>query len=115
MINCAFVSADETFQRHVIALMRRPENSARLVLELREEASDLSRERVAQILAAEPRLVFIDLGDSMTGLRVLDVLSQEAPNVAVVAAGPTVAADTLLQVIRSGASEYLPRPFGAEE
>lgn len=115
MINCAFVSADETFQRHVMALVRRPENSVRLVLELREEASELSRERVAQILAAEPRLVFIDLGDSMTGLRVLDLLSQEAPEVAIIAAGPTVPADTLLRVIQSGAAEYLPRPFGADE
>ena len=115
MINCAFVAADETFQRHVMALVRRSENSVRLALELRDEAADLSRERVAQILAAEPRIVFIDLGDSMTGLRVLELLSQEAPDIAIIAAGPMIAADALLRVIRAGATEYLPRPFESED
>jgi pilus assembly protein CpaE len=115
MINCAMIAADETLQRHVMALVHRPENSMRLVLELREDAADLSRERVAQILSAEPRIVFIDLGDSMTGLRVVDLLSQEAPGIAIIAAGPVVEADTLLRVMRAGAAEYLPRPFRAEE
>ena len=115
VMNCALVSADETFQRHVMALVRRPDNAVRLALELRVEAEDLSREQVSQILAADPRLVFIDLGESMTGLRVFEMLSNEAPGLAIVAAGPTVNADTLLRVIRAGAAEYLPRPFGPDE
>lgn len=115
MINCALVTDDETFRRHVRNLVQSPQSSARLVLELQESASRLARDKVANILAADPQLVFIDLGDSTMGLRVLEVLSQEAPEVAIIAAGPGLPAESLLRVIRAGASEYLPRPFVAED
>ena len=60
--------------------------SDHLVLELNETASDLPRERVADILAAKPTVVFVDLGSSVTGLRVLELLSQEAPELTLIAA-----------------------------
>lgn len=115
MINCALVSADETLQRHVMSLVRQSEKAVQLVLELRESAADLPRDAVAQVLDANPQVVFIDLGDSPAGVRVIKLISQEAPEIRVVAAGPNVTADVLLQVMRSGASEYLPRPFEAED
>ncbi|MGD2067437.1 MAG: AAA family ATPase [Gemmatimonadota bacterium] len=115
MINCALISADDGFRRQVLDLIRKPDSGARSVLEIPMNATDLSRERVAYILSADPHVAFIDLGTSLTGLRVLDVLSQEAPEVAMIAAGPSLPADVLLKVIRAGASEYLPRPITVEE
>lgn len=115
MINCALITDDETFRRQVRSLLQTTETSARLVLELGDSASELPRERVADILAANPDLVFVDLGDSVMGLRVLEVLNQEAPELVLVAAGPSLPAEALLRVIRAGATEYLPRPFLAED
>jgi len=115
MIHCALISADEGFQRQVMGLVRASDGIAKLVVELNECASDLPRGHVAHLLDANPQLAFVDLGDSSAGLRVIELLSQEAPEVAIIAVGPSVSADALLQVIRAGASEYLPRPFSAED
>lgn len=115
MINCALITDDESFRRQVRGLMHDAESSVRLVVELSESASELSRDRVADILAADPDLVFVDLGESIMGIRVLEVLSQEAPEVPIIAAGPSVPAESLLRVIRAGAAEYLPRPFLVED
>jgi pilus assembly protein CpaE len=115
MIDCALLTDDETLRRHVMGLVQRPDSADRLVFEAHESASRLPRERVADVLAANPRLVFVDLGDSVMGVRVLELLSREAPDVALIAAGPSLPADELLKVVRAGASEYLPRPFVAED
>jgi pilus assembly protein CpaE len=115
MITCVLVSAEESFQRQVKSLMRKPESSASLALELAQSASTLSREQVSHILAEEPQLIFVDLGDSTTGLRVLEALSQEAPDVPLIVAGPVLPADALLKVIRAGGTEYLPRPLHPDD
>ena len=115
MLDCVLITDDEALRRHVRNLVQGPDSSDRLVLELTESASDLPRERIADVLAANPRVVFVDLGDSVMGLRVLEVLSKEAPEVTLIAAGPDLAADSLLRVIRAGASEYLPRPFAPDD
>jgi pilus assembly protein CpaE len=115
MINCALITADEGLQRQVMSLVKASGGTAKLVVELHECASDLPKGHVAHVLDANPQLVFVDLGDSPAGLRVIELLSQEAPEVAIIAAGPSISADALLRVIRAGASEYLPRPFSAED
>lgn len=115
MIDCALLTDDETLRRHVMGLVQRPDSADRLVFEAHESASRMPREGVEDLLAAKPRLVFVDLGDSVTGVRVIELLSREAPDLALIAAGPSLPADELLKVVRAGASEYLPRPFVAEE
>lgn len=115
MLNCALITDDESFRRQVRGLLLNPETSARLVVEISESASDLPRERVVDVLAADPQVVFIDLGSGTTGTRVVEVLSQEAPEIMLITAGPSLAAEELLQVIRAGASEYLPRPIEADD
>lgn len=115
MIDCALITDDETFRRHVTGLFREAENSGRLVFEANESAARLPRERVADILAAGPQVAFVDLGESLTGLRVLEVLSQDAPDLLLIATGPSLPAESLLKVMRAGVTEYLPRPVEAEE
>lgn len=112
MLDCVLVSRDDGFRRQVAELARRSEAHVRLALDLQASADELPREAVSRILGANPRLAFVDLGDaSTTGLRVLKVLSQDAPDLTIVVAGPALGAEALLEVMRSGAAEYLPRPF----
>ena len=56
MIDCALITDDETLRRHVRSLVQGPDSPDRLVLELNESASDLPRERVTDVLAANPHL-----------------------------------------------------------
>ncbi|MDT8341960.1 MAG: hypothetical protein RQ751_10650 [Longimicrobiales bacterium] len=115
MIHCALITGDEALRRQVRSLVQDAEHPTTLVLEIDDSASRIPRERVAEVLAANPRVVFIDLGDSAMGLRVLEVLSQEAPETVIVAAGPSLPADGLLRMMRAGAAEYLPRPFSGDD
>ncbi len=73
-------------------------------------ADELPREAVSQILSADPQVAFIDLGDaSTTGLRVMKVLSQDAPDMTLIVAGPALGAEALLEVMRSGAARSTSR------
>ena len=115
MIDCALISSDDAFRRLVRALAQDHEAMARLVVDIQQSAAEVSREALARVAGGEARVVFVDLGGTLTGVRVLEALSQEDPGLALIAAGPQVPADSLLRVIRAGATEYLPRPITPED
>lgn len=115
MIDCILISSDEQFRRTVLELVRHEDSHTHLALDINKPAHEVPRDALGRILASHPRVVFIDLGDSTTGVRVIRALSQEAPDVSVIAAGPELTADALLQVMRAGATEYLPRPLSRDD
>ena len=115
MIDCALISSDDAFRRLVRGLAQDHEAMARLVVDIQQSAAEVSREALARVAGGEARVVFVDLGGTLTGVRVLEALSQEDPGLALIAAGPQVPADSLLRVIRAGATEYLPRPITPED
>ena len=115
MLDCALISADEGFRQNVLGLVRETENRAHLVIDLQTPGDTLGREDLKKVLAARAKVVFLDLGESPSGIGGIQVLSQEAPDLALVVAGPSLSAEGLLSVMRAGASEYLPRPFSSEE
>lgn len=115
MINCALISSDDDFRRLVLGLVQAPNSQLSLAVDLQKGAAEVPRDTVAQLVGSEVRLAFVDLQGSMTGKRVLEALSEEAPDLALVAAGPELPAHALLGVIRAGAAEYLPRPITSQE
>lgn len=115
MIHCALISSDDSFRRLVLGLTQAADSQLNLAVDIPKNAAEVPREALGRILGTEVRLVFVDLSRSMTGKRVLEALVEETPDIALVAAGPKLPAEALLGVIRAGASEYLPRPIGAEE
>ena len=116
MFDCVLISQDDDFRRQVLELSRHPESPVRLMLDLPQTAADLPRDALGKILDADPALVFVDLGEASTmGVRVIEALAQEAPDMGIIAAGPKLTAEALLEVMRAGASEYLPRPLETDE
>lgn len=115
MLDCVLISADEEFRRLVLELVRHQDSHAHLALDIGKPAHEVPRDALGRILTTHARVVFIDLGDSTTGVRVIRALNQEAPDVAIVVAGPELTADALLQVMRAGADEYLPRPLSRDD
>ncbi len=113
MIDCVLISPDEEFRRLAHDLIVQSE--ARMVLDIPKAAQNLSRETLARVLAADPQVVFIDLDGSLTGVRVIEVLGQEAPEIGLIVAGPHISAEALLSVMRAGAHEYLPRPLSQKD
>jgi pilus assembly protein CpaE len=115
VIDCVLISADEEFRRLVLELVRHQDSHAHLALDINKPAHEVPREALGRVLGTHARVVFIDLADSTTGVRVVRALNQEAPEIAVIATGPELTADALLQIMRSGASEYLPRPLSRDD
>jgi pilus assembly protein CpaE len=115
VLDCVLISSDEEFRRLVHELLRDPDTRGHLVLDIPRSAHEVPRDALGKILTANPRVVFVDLADATTGVRVIRTLSQEAPDVAYVVAGPQLSAEALLSVMRAGANEYLPRPLSRED
>jgi len=115
LLDCVLISSDEGFRHVVLGILQQPANQARLALDLQVLAEGLNRESVARVLQARPRVVFLDLGQNPSGVGGVRILTQEAPDLALVVGGPALSAEGLLAVMRAGASEYLPRPFSKEE
>ncbi len=115
MLECALISSDEGFRHAVLGILRQPDHNARLAIDLQTTADGLTKDAVAKVLRAASRVVFLDLGTDPSGVAGIRVLSQEAPDVALVVAGPSLSAEGLLAVMRAGAAEYLPRPISPDE
>jgi pilus assembly protein CpaE len=115
LLDCVLISSDEAFRHVVLGILRQPAYQARLALDLQVLADGLNRESVAKVLQVRPKVVFLDLGQSPSGVGGIRILTQDAPEVALVVGGPPLSAEGLLAVMRAGASEYLPRPFSQEE
>jgi pilus assembly protein CpaE len=115
LLDCVLISSDEGFRHVVLGIVRQPANQARLALDLEILADGLGKESVARVLKTRPRVVFLDLGQNPSGVGGLRILTQEAPELALIVGGPPLSGEGLLAVMRAGASEYLPRPFSQEE
>ena len=111
MLDCALISQDDSFRRQVTEWVGRAESNARLVLDLASSADRLPREAVGRVAESNARLVLVDLGETVTGLRVVRAVREESSDIVILVTGPSLPADALLDVMRAGASEYLPRPL----
>lgn len=112
MLRCALITNDERLRSVVRRTATSAEIPAEVVADVALSADEVPRESVGEVCAAEPDLLIVDLGpDSLVGLRVVRAVSEESPRRAILAVGPSVDAPGILEAIRSGATEYVPRPF----
>ena len=71
---------------------------------------------VAKVARAGEHLVVVDVADDpVLGLRFARHLAESVPRAMIAAAGPELAPDLLLEAMRAGVGEYLPKPVGPEE
>lgn len=115
MLDCVLVSSDEAFRHASLGVVRQPAVQARIALDLQVSVDGLTMESIGKILEVSPRVVFLDLGQNPSGLKGISALTQAAPEVLLIVAGPALSADGLLSVMRAGATEYLPRPLSQDE
>jgi pilus assembly protein CpaE len=115
LLDCVLISSDETYRHAVQGIIREPGAQCRLVLDLQSSIGGMDRVSAGKVIGAQPKVAFLDLGPGPAGVEGIRILSQEAPDLALIVAGPELSADALLAVIRAGATEYLPRPFSREE
>jgi len=110
-IDCAVVSADRAFVAKAIRVIGAPERGLRLVRDFTQPLTDLSKSEADALRTSTAQIVLLDIGeDAAVGLRLARFLTEDNPGRTFVLTGPPVAPEVLLEAMRLGASEYLPRP-----
>lgn len=110
-LTCALISVDPDFRNAVTEIVEDPGRSVELALDISSSVNDLRRDALDMVRRAEPDVVLLDLGDDpVLGLMFVRALTEEVPDQLVVLAGPKLEAEPLLEVMRAGAAEYLPKP-----
>lgn len=110
VVRSALISTDEAF-RAAVREVARPELGLALPAEIDVPFTRIGDEQLARLRDAEPELVFLDLGDDpVVGIRLARFLSDRSPGLRLVATGPMLSTEVLLEAMRAGVSEYLPRP-----
>jgi pilus assembly protein CpaE len=116
IIRCALVSGDQQFRASAEQVLTDPTGLADFVAEVPVPASEFPKSSLEELFAADPEVVFLDLGDDPSdGIQTLRTIAEAAPEIVVIPAGPPIGAEALLEVMRSGASEYLPKPVSEED
>lgn len=89
-------------------------NGLEFAIELTTPLADLSEEQVTELRNADPQLVILDFEDPATAVSFARFLTDGSPQRYIVGAGPELAADVLLEAMRAGVAEYLPKPLAAD-
>jgi pilus assembly protein CpaE len=114
-VRSALISTDvgmrETLQR-VVAVEG---HGLDLALELATPLGDITEEQVAELRRCDPQLVFLDFDqDPTTAISFARFLSEGSPQRHIIGAGPDLPAELLLEAMRAGVAEYLPKPLADE-
>jgi pilus assembly protein CpaE len=112
----ALISSDSTFVAMVKQLLTGPERAVSLDLELTVPLYQFGEQQVQALRALAPELIILDLQESQElGLQLAQYLVELNPAQLFIATGPVLSSEQLMQAMRAGVSDYLPKPVAAED
>lgn len=116
-IRCAVISADGAFQQIAERALRHPEANTTLEIAITAPFSGFGNDQLQTLHRAKPSVVILDLADDPTlGIKLAQFLAgSSSPSYRVIPTGPTLAAELLLELMRAGITEFLPKPVTPEE
>jgi pilus assembly protein CpaE len=84
-------------------------------VELTTPLHEITEDQVTELRHADPQLVLLDFDqDPATAISFARFLTEGSPQRYIVGAGPELSADVLLETMRAGVAEYLPKPLTEE-
>jgi pilus assembly protein CpaE len=111
----AVVSADAVFRETVVSTLRDLDRGIVVSVEITVPFAGLTAERIQELQRANADLLFLDLAeDTGRGIKLAQYLSENNPNLRIIAAGSTLAPEVLLSAMQAGVSEYLTKPVRPE-
>jgi pilus assembly protein CpaE len=112
----ALISSDSTFVAQVKQLLTGPDRPLTLELELTAPLYQLGEQQVQALRALGPELIILDLEENQDlGLQLAQYLVELNPAQLFIATGPVLSSEQLMQAMRSGISDYLPKPVAPED
>jgi pilus assembly protein CpaE len=114
-IPSALISTDAGFRDTLVQLLAEPGRGFSLGAEIGVPFIEIGDTQLKQLRKVQPQLIFIDLErDPEVGIKLAQFLADQQPNRHFVAAGPVLAPELLMQAMRAGITEYLPKPVTRE-
>jgi pilus assembly protein CpaE len=111
----ALVSTDSTFVSQVKQILGGPDRPVSLELELTVPLYQFGEHQVQALRTLAPELIIIDFDESQDlGLELARHLVDLNPAQMFIVTGPTLSSDQLMQAMRAGVSDYLPKPVAFE-
>jgi pilus assembly protein CpaE len=112
----ALISSDSTFVTQVKQLLTGPDRPLTLELELTAPLYQLGEQQVQALRALGPELIILDLEENQDlGLQLAQYLVELNPAQLFIATGPVLSSEQLMQAMRSGISDYLPKPVASDD
>jgi pilus assembly protein CpaE len=97
-------------------LLTGPDRPLTLELELTAPLYQLGEQQIQALRALGPELIILDLEENQDlGLQLAQYLVELNPAQLFIATGPVLASEQLMQAMRAGVSDYLPKPVASED
>jgi len=110
-IPAALISTDADLRALLVQVLAESGREIDLGLEIALPFIGIGDEQLRRIRDFSPEVIFIDLeNDPQIGIKLAQFLSEQQPRRHFVAMGPVLAPELLLQIMRAGITEYLPKP-----
>jgi pilus assembly protein CpaE len=111
-IRAALISADDNLRKIVFASLQDAGLPVRLDLDIKVPAQLLDPGHLEQLRSNDPDVVILDMAeDPDRAIRSAGAIAAGIPHAALVGLGPDLEASRLLEAMRAGLVEYLPRPI----
>jgi len=115
-VPAAVISTDREVRDRLRAILAEPECGVRLLAEVELPFPDIADPELRDLKAAQPEIVFIDLdSDPHVGLKFAGFLLESGTAQNLVAIGADLSPEILLQAMRAGILEVIPRPVTQDE
>jgi len=106
-----FISADDHLRTTVLQSIQDAGLPIRVELDLAAPVQYLEPEHLERLRGASPHIVVLDMADEPErAIRVASAIASGSPRAALVGVGPELDSPRLLEAMRAGLVEYLPRP-----
>ena len=116
LARAALISSDSTFVAQVKQLLTGPDRPVSLDLELSVPLYQFGEHQIQALRGVAPELIILDLEESPDlGLQLAQYLVELNPAQLFLATGPVLSSDQLMQAMRAGVSDYLPKPVAPED
>jgi DNA-binding NarL/FixJ family response regulator len=111
LARAALISSDSTFVVQVKQLLTGPDRPVSLEVEITTPIHQFGEQQIQALRGAAPELIILDLEEGQElGLQLAKYLVELNPALLFIATGPVLSSEQLMQAMRAGVSDYLPKP-----
>lgn len=116
VVRCAVISTDRTVHELLRELCATPGFGAELGVDITVPFAQCDEDQLRRLREYKPDLIVLDLADDAElGIRLAQFIFDSSPSIRFLALGPVLEPAMLMNAMRAGVADYLPKPVTAAE